>query len=205
MMQQNMMQTSSQPTPTSVLRSDGHLMPCEHDLLESPKIDDVADLDATLPDPSTPAPETLDRDSSTSTFSLRSATYRLADRPGNQYLASNLILLILLSGLLSTLIYGLSLLSAVRSVPAQTRLDLNQASASELETIPSIGPKSAENIVQFRRVHGPFPSVNALQRIPNIGPATVKQIAPHVLIDSPAPGSSGSSEPFSPVDGSNPP
>lgn len=50
------------------------------------------------------------------------------------------------------------------------KVDLNTASAGELEELPGIGPATAEKIVSDREVNGPFASPEDLQRVPGIGP-----------------------------------
>lgn len=67
-------------------------------------------------------------------------------------------------------------------MPAALRLtlglavDVNRATADELEALPGIGPKLAARIVEDRTRRGPFPSVEALDRVRGIGPATVRRL-----------------------------
>jgi len=60
------------------------------------------------------------------------------------------------------------------------RLDLNRASAEELESLPGIGPKTAERIVADRAKRGRFRSVKDLGRVKGIGPKTLSRLAPHL-------------------------
>lgn len=50
-------------------------------------------------------------------------------------------------------------------------LDLNSATAAELEALPGVGPATAAAIVDDRDRNGPFASVDDLDRVPGIGPA----------------------------------
>lgn len=50
-------------------------------------------------------------------------------------------------------------------------LDLNRATAAELEQLPGIGPAIAAAIVEHRDEHGPFGSVEHLLEVPGIGAA----------------------------------
>lgn len=61
-------------------------------------------------------------------------------------------------------------------------LDLNTASAAELETLPRIGPALAERIVRYREEHGPFVRVEDLDAVSGIGPATVNGLRDRVTI-----------------------
>ncbi len=58
------------------------------------------------------------------------------------------------------------------------RLDVNRASAEELELLPRIGPTLAARIVEERERHGVFRSLEDLTRVRGIGPRTVEQLAP---------------------------
>lgn len=55
-------------------------------------------------------------------------------------------------------------------------LDLNRASAEELEKLPGIGPVLAQRIVEWRETHGPFQKVEDLLQVPGIGPNTLARI-----------------------------
>jgi len=65
--------------------------------------------------------------------------------------------------------------------PARVRVTLSTATAEELTQLPGIGPSRAEAIIQFRRQHGKFKSVDELNRVSGIGPATVERIRKYVV------------------------
>lgn len=50
-------------------------------------------------------------------------------------------------------------------------IDLNQASAEDLASVPGLSPKLAAAVVADRQRDGPFPDVDALLRVRGIGPA----------------------------------
>lgn len=61
-------------------------------------------------------------------------------------------------------------------------VNLNTASQAELETLPRIGPKLAQRIIEYREQHGGFGSVDELRNVAGIGDATFEAIAPHVTV-----------------------
>ncbi|HXG45050.1 MAG TPA: helix-hairpin-helix domain-containing protein [Gemmatimonadales bacterium] len=61
-------------------------------------------------------------------------------------------------------------------------LDLNSATAAQLEALPFIGPSMARRIVAWREKHGPFPAVDSLVRVPGVGPATVARVRDRVTV-----------------------
>jgi competence protein ComEA len=59
-------------------------------------------------------------------------------------------------------------------------IDVNRASAADLEALPRVGPALARRIVADRDSLGPFGSLEELQRVKGIGPAMAAQLAPRV-------------------------
>jgi len=66
--------------------------------------------------------------------------------------------------------------SAARALLEGRPLDLNRASASELELLPGIGPRLAERIVSDRTARGPFRSVSELERVPGVGKGKLRAV-----------------------------
>jgi competence protein ComEA len=60
-------------------------------------------------------------------------------------------------------------------------LDVNQATAAQLEALPGIGPVLAGSIVEYRAANGPFARLEDLLRVPGIGPAKLEQLAPYLV------------------------
>jgi competence protein ComEA len=59
-------------------------------------------------------------------------------------------------------------------------LDLNAATAAELELLPGVGPALAARIVSHREAHGRFSRVDELTAVRGIGPRTLARLA-HLL------------------------
>jgi len=62
------------------------------------------------------------------------------------------------------------------------KVNLNTASQVELETLPGIGPVTAQNILAWRDQHGRFTAVAELDEVSGIGPKTLAQLEPYVCI-----------------------
>lgn len=56
------------------------------------------------------------------------------------------------------------------------QLSLNQATESELETLPGVGPVLARRIVDFRETHGRYETVEDLLEVPGIGEAKLASL-----------------------------
>jgi competence protein ComEA len=71
--------------------------------------------------------------------------------------------------------------SASASGPT-TLVNLNLATESELESLPEVGPVTAQAILAWRDQHGGFTSVDELLEVDGIGPATLDQVKPYVTV-----------------------
>jgi competence protein ComEA len=70
--------------------------------------------------------------------------------------------------------------ASATSSTARGPVDLNRASAADLEGLPGIGPALAQAIIDYRQQHGPFQSVDDLADVRGIGPAKMEQLRPLV-------------------------
>lgn len=61
-------------------------------------------------------------------------------------------------------------------------LDLNAATAEELDALPGVGPATARSILSYRNRHGRFRSVNELLEVPGIGPSKLETLRPLVKV-----------------------
>lgn len=67
------------------------------------------------------------------------------------------------------------------SAPAGApRVDLNRADVRELDGLPGIGPVLAARIVEHRRRHGSFRSVDELRAVRGVGPRLLERLRPRV-------------------------
>jgi competence ComEA-like helix-hairpin-helix protein len=55
-------------------------------------------------------------------------------------------------------------------------INLNTASFKTLERLPSIGPVTAQTIIDHRETHGFFKDVDSIQDVPGIGPKTLETL-----------------------------
>lgn len=67
----------------------------------------------------------------------------------------------------------------IASIPGSSlerRIDLNSASASELELLPQIGPVLSRRIIDYRTTKGKFQRIEDLMKVSGIGSKTLEQI-----------------------------
>lgn len=73
----------------------------------------------------------------------------------------------------------------VASAPAASGaplIDINTASATELESLPGVGPVLAGRIVAWRTDNGPFTAVDILGEVSGIGDVLLEQLRPLVRV-----------------------
>lgn len=74
--------------------------------------------------------------------------------------------------------------AAAGTAPGQApaKVDLNTATAEELDKLPGIGPATAEAIIRHRETRGRFRSVTELLEVRGIGEAKLEQLRPLVKV-----------------------
>ncbi len=64
----------------------------------------------------------------------------------------------------------------------ENRVNINTASASELDALPGIGPVLAQRIIDRRTAQGPFTSVEELLEVDGIGQATLDGLREFITV-----------------------
>ena len=72
--------------------------------------------------------------------------------------------------------------SAEEIAPEKQPVDINTATAEELQQLMGIGPVLAQAIVDYREEHGPFESVDELLEVSGIGEAKLENIRGDVTL-----------------------
>ncbi|MCW2752319.1 MAG: DNA-binding protein [Aeromicrobium sp.] len=72
--------------------------------------------------------------------------------------------------------------SASGSGAAPAKVNLNTATAEQLDTLPGVGPVTAQSILSWRIENGRFTSVEDLLDVKGIGDATLAELRDHVTV-----------------------
>ena len=64
-----------------------------------------------------------------------------------------------------------------------SRININTASLDELDSLPGVGPSTAQAIIDYRRQFGNFQRTDALTDVTGIGPATYDRIKDLITVD----------------------
>lgn len=67
--------------------------------------------------------------------------------------------------------------------PESCPLNINTATAGQLETLDGIGQVLAQRIVDYRNANGPFASVDDLLEVNGIGPGILETIRPQITTE----------------------
>jgi competence ComEA-like helix-hairpin-helix protein len=81
--------------------------------------------------------------------------------------------------------YRVAAMSGAQLITLGLPLDLNRASAEDLDAIPGLGPALAQRIVEYRKAHGPFKQVEDLREVSGIGPQNLEKLKPYLGLGSP--------------------
>ena len=81
--------------------------------------------------------------------------------------------------------YRVAAMSGAQLMTLGLPIDLNRATAEDLDAIPGIGPALAQRIVDYRKAHGPFKQVEDLREVSGIGPQNLQKLKPYLGLGSP--------------------
>ena len=70
--------------------------------------------------------------------------------------------------------------------PPAKPLVLNTATIEQLEQLPGVGPRTAQDIVKFREKSGPFRRVEDLLAIRGITKRRLEKLRPYIVVTPPA-------------------
>jgi comEA protein len=87
--------------------------------------------------------------------------------------------------ILLTLVAPFAVRADTKHPPAHP-VDLNTATAEQLQQVPGIGPSTARAIVNFRQKSGPFQRIEDLLAIKGISKARLEKMRPYLTVNPPA-------------------
>ena len=76
---------------------------------------------------------------------------------------------LLVSAISLAFLAGAVVLAQDPNTQSAAKLDLNKATVAELQTLPGVGSRTAERIVEFREKNGPFKRIEDLMNVSGIG------------------------------------
>lgn len=68
------------------------------------------------------------------------------------------------------------------AAPGMLRININTATAEELEQLPHVGPVLAKRIIDYRNVRGQFTNIEDLNKVKGIGDKKLSLIRPYIYI-----------------------
>lgn len=74
--------------------------------------------------------------------------------------------------------------SPASAAESEERVELNTADRTALETLPGIGPRTAERIIEYRTENGGFEKIEDLMNVRGIGERTFLRLRELVRIDT---------------------
>ena len=102
--------------------------------------------------------------------------------------SSRLVLAGLLLSLFGALVVPSLAVASQQAGPGgqeQQKIEINSATAEQLQEIPGIGPALATRIIDFREEHGPFERVEDLLNVQGIGVRTLERMRPYLEVIKP--------------------
>lgn len=72
-----------------------------------------------------------------------------------------------------------------KKVVVATTVNINTASAAELESLPGVGGKTAQRIVDYRQKNGPFKKIEELMNVQGVGEKSFLKIKDRLTVGAP--------------------
>ena len=69
------------------------------------------------------------------------------------------------------------------TAPSSRRININTATLAELDTLPKIGPATAQHILDYRAKNGPIKQIEDLKNVSGIGDATFEAIKEWITVE----------------------
>jgi len=68
---------------------------------------------------------------------------------------------------------------------AAKKVNINQASATQIAYLPRIGAKAADRIVEYRKAHGSFGKAEELMEVKGVGERRYAELKPYIALSGP--------------------
>ena len=81
--------------------------------------------------------------------------------------------------------YRVAAMSGAQLLTLGLPIDLNRATAEDLDAIPGLGPALAQRIIDYRQAHGPFKKIEDLREVSGVGPQNLEKLKPYLGLGSP--------------------
>jgi competence ComEA-like helix-hairpin-helix protein len=87
------------------------------------------------------------------------------------------------SFLVLLIFWGCVFLAPTFSFAAPAQVNLNTATAEQLETLPGIGPDLAQRILDYRTDNGPFKTIEGLLNVKGIGDGKFAKLRDQITVE----------------------
>jgi competence protein ComEA len=71
------------------------------------------------------------------------------------------------------------------SADTAKKVNINQASATQIAYLPRIGAKAADRIIEYRKAHGSFTKAEELMEVKGVGERRYAELKPYIAVSGP--------------------